>query len=417
MQMKWHPQESTSSSQERHRTDRESRRRSVLVVASHFPEPSQTFVVDHLRGLVKNGWSVHFAARSLDSEGIRKLGLSELAEVSFHVLQAPGREEPFRRIAEMLSVGGLTKLSLMRFVNFRSAVYFASSLRRLLADIDPAIVHAHFAHNGLLASLAMTRARPLLVTFHGYDVLELPRQGAWKPYKIFLDRCDGVVHSEFLQSHVGNHLNTRLHRVTLGVDQELFKRGERPAEWPVPLRLLTVGRLVGPKGHAFAIRALSQLASTHEHLDPRLRVVGKGPQQAELETLVEELNLSEHVNFVGALGHREVAEEMAKADVLLVPSIRLGGSEETFSRVAIEGLASGLPVVGTRIGGLPATIGDAGYVVGPNDPGALASAVAYIVEFESPCTISCRAYARAAEFSIQRMWVDYEDVMNLVGST
>lgn len=397
--------------------DRRFREASVLVIVSRFPEPSQTFVVDHLRGLVRHGWSVHLAARSIDSEGVRKLGLPELEGVRFHLLQAPGRRQPFRRLICMLSLTGVTQISLLRSVTFRAAAYFAPSLRSVITDVDPAVVHAHFAHNGLLAAAAMRARLPLLITFHGYDVLELPRRGGWKPYQLYLDDCDGVVHSSFLEAHVLSRLSIRVHRVTLGVDQELFRHTERPDRWSVPLHLLTVGRLVPQKGHAFAIKALYRLASTRGDLDPGLRIVGNGPERGELEALVAHLGLSDRVHFLGALPYREVAQEMGECDVLLVPSIRLAGSEETFSRVALEGLASGLPVVATKIGGLPDTLGDAGYIVPPNDSTALSDTVSHLIDSESPYSISGRARARASEFSIERMWADYSRVTNLVAQT
>lgn len=387
-----------------------SRDRSILVVVGRFPEFSQTFVVDHVRGLAERGWSVHVAARSIDLDAIEGLGTAEIRIGNVCALDAPTRREPLRRVRHGVASARVHGLSLLRSRNFRSAAYFVPSLQRLLAELRPAVVHAHFAHNGVLAAAATQGQVPVIVNFHGYDVLDLPTRADWTVYRSLLEGSHGIVHSSFLEKQVAAHLNLRLNRVRLGANHDMFQQSTRSSTWGAPLRLLTVGRLVPQKGHAVAIRALPQLARKRPEFDPFLTIVGDGPERSNLEALVSELNLTHRVHFRGALHEKAVAHEMDLSDMLIVPSIRIGEWQESFCRVAIEGLSSGLAVIGTRTGGLPETLGDGGYLVEPGDPGALASTIAALIDAASPETVCRRARQRAAQFSIERMWNDYDSV-------
>ncbi len=139
-----------------------------------------------------------------------------------------------------------------------------------------------------------------------------------------------------------------------------------------------------------------------------------GPYEVRsaLEALARSLGVEAHVRFTGPLSHGGVAERMAEADVLLVPSVATpDGSVEAFGRVAIEGLACGLPVVVSDLGGLPEAVGEVGWRAPPGDPEALAAAVAAVVGAGAPTVHRTRSLARARQlFSNERMWSEYASV-------
>jgi colanic acid/amylovoran biosynthesis glycosyltransferase len=380
--------------------------RSTVVVVDSFPQVSQTFVVDHIRGLAANDWEVHVAARQVDREGLEALGFPAM-DVRVHALSAPSRGQLLARAAALARVAGVRRGPLLRSVSLRSASYFAPALRSLVAAVEPAVLHAHFAHNGLLAAMVAGRDLPVIVTFHGYDVLVLPHSEGWDGYRAFLGDCHGVVHSSFLEEHVGRHLRCSLSRVTLGVDGELFKGAERGDAWSDPLALVTVGRLVPQKGHQVAIEALAHLRSAPTPLDATLTIIGDGPERTRLLELAQRHGVIDRVRFLGPRPSEEVARTMAASDVLLIPSIRFGAWQESFCRVAVEGLASGMAVIGTSTGGLAETIGEGGFVVSPDDPEALAAELISLVTEEVPRDVALRARKRASQFSLRSMWDDY----------
>jgi glycosyltransferase involved in cell wall biosynthesis len=134
---------------------------------------------------------------------------------------------------------------------------------------------------------------------------------------------------------------------------------------------LTVGRLTQQKAYPNLFRAFAQVVKRL----PRstLLVVGRGPLRNELEDLARRLGLLASISFVGF--RSDVASLLAAADAFVTAS-----RYEGMPNVVIEALATGLPVVGTNVGGMPELIQDGanGYLVPPADPDALASAMSRV---------------------------------------
>jgi glycosyltransferase involved in cell wall biosynthesis len=124
--------------------------------------------------------------------------------------------------------------------------------------------------------------------------------------------------------------------------------------------LLCAGRLEPHKGHREAIWAFDVLHYVCEGL--RLVVAGAGPERRRLERFVRRIQMAEHVAFVGV--RADVPDLMAAAEAVLVPSLADGGV-----CVALEAMAAGRPVVGSRLPGLAEVLveGETGFLVPPGD--------------------------------------------------
>ena len=138
-------------------------------------------------------------------------------------------------------------------------------------------------------------------------------------------------------------------------------------DWALKNRdLVFLGRLVSQKGCDTLIDALVRLAV--RGLRPGLTVIGDGPDRAKLARQAEDAGLSGHVQFLGAMKGRALADQLASHRVMVIPS----RYEEPFGIVALEGLASGcIPVVSER-GGLLDAIAGHGFTFPNGDAGALA---------------------------------------------
>ncbi|HEX2730194.1 MAG TPA: glycosyltransferase family 4 protein [Polyangiaceae bacterium] len=172
----------------------------------------------------------------------------------------------------------------------------------------------------------------------------------------------------------------------LAPDQLLLGRiGVDTTSWPAkqeceplqgrPARLLTVARLHSSKGHDDLIRALGLLVA--QGRDIQLRMVGDGPQRAELEEQVNSSGLKSRVTFTGSLAEDQIKDEMRQADVFALAS-----HAEPLGVVYMEAMASGVPTVGTNAGGVGEIItsGEDGLLVEPKNPKALADAIAHILD-------------------------------------
>lgn len=134
--------------------------------------------------------------------------------------------------------------------------------------------------------------------------------------------------------------------------------------------LLFAGRLQPIKGLDLLLRALTHLPNGRS---TRLLVVGgnagKADELAKLTSLVSELGISNKVTFVGAVEHEKMPTFYNAADICVIPSYH-----ESFGLVAVEALASGTPVVASRVGGLATIVkdGETGYLFDERSPEALA---------------------------------------------
>jgi glycosyltransferase involved in cell wall biosynthesis len=132
-----------------------------------------------------------------------------------------------------------------------------------------------------------------------------------------------------------------------------------------------VGRLVPEKGLDTLLEALAENRAARWHLT----VVGDGPDRERLERLATALRLAARVRWLGALPPAALPQVWAELDVLVVASRALPTWAEPAAHVVAEAMAHEVAVVGTSAGATPEVIGDAGLVVPPDDPLALAAAL------------------------------------------
>ena len=154
-------------------------------------------------------------------------------------------------------------------------------------------------------------------------------------------------------------------------DARVFTRRAAPAPRS---DLVFVGRLVSEKGVDLLLEALVQLRK--RQLQPRLTIAGAGPEQMRLENKAREFGLENQVQFVGPKAPEELAEMLNRHRVLVVPS----RYDEPFGVVALEGIACGCVIVGSRGGGLPEAIGPCGITFPNGDAIALADSLAKLLE-------------------------------------
>ena len=160
-----------------------------------------------------------------------------------------------------------------------------------------------------------------------------------------------------------------------GVDLDLFHPAPPATRVPGtrPTHCLAVARLVERKGLGELIRAFALLPRGQFTLE----LVGEGPDRELLRRLTEQLGVAHEVQFSGSLSRAAVAERYRAADLFTLPS-----SAEAFGNVFAEALASGLPIVGSTVGGIPELVehGVNGLLIDPGQPLALARAIQYLAQ-------------------------------------
>jgi len=123
-----------------------------------------------------------------------------------------------------------------------------------------------------------------------------------------------------------------------------------------------VGRLVPEKGVDLLLRALAGVAGSW-----RLMIAGTGPERQGLEALVQRLGLQDRVSFEGHITSLRMPAFYRGLDALVVPSRSRPNWAEQFGRVLIEGMASGVAVIGSNCGEIPNVVGDCGLIFAEDD--------------------------------------------------
>lgn len=179
------------------------------------------------------------------------------------------------------------------------------------------------------------------------------------------------------------HDAARVHLIRNGVDLAQFTPppGRAPAPQE-PLRILCVARLIEPKGLTVLLEACAALRARGLHF--RCEVIG-GPEEplytgylVKLRVLHRQLDLHEHVRFAGPQPSSGVLDAYRRSDLFVLPCVvAANGSKDITPNVVIEAMAMELPVVSTRMTGLPEIVedGTSGVLVPPGDAAALAGAI------------------------------------------
>jgi glycosyltransferase involved in cell wall biosynthesis len=142
--------------------------------------------------------------------------------------------------------------------------------------------------------------------------------------------------------------------IPTGVDAEQFHPGPESGSHPAgaPLRLLFVGRVHREKNLAIVLRQMASLPP-HVRAQVELQVAGDGAQRPELELLARELGLTARVRWLGWQAKHAIPALYRSADVLLNPA-----QYEGLPNVALEAMASGLPVMASDVPGNRAVVQD-----------------------------------------------------------
>ncbi len=242
-------------------------------------------------------------------------------------------------------------------------------------------LHAHFATHPAMAAMAIHRLTgiPFSFTVHAHDLFEHPTLLRQKiEAAAFVAAISRYNRDELLRLAPGAEEKLRI--IHCGVptgDYEELARA-RSAATPVserPLRLLCVAALRPYKGHSILLEACARLRGRMEF---ELRLAGDGPERRRLESRIGGLGLAAQVRLLGWLTLPQVREQLAWADVFVLPSLREpGGRMDGIPVALMEAMASGLPALSSRISGIPELInsGANGWLIEPGDAAGLSEAI------------------------------------------
>lgn len=280
-------------------------------------------------------------------------------------------------------------LHLLPYRGILGYFLMVTAVRKLLRDIRPDIVNAHYA-SGYGTTARLVNHRPWLLSVWGSDVYDFPHKSPLHKWlvKKNLQAASQVASTSHCMADETRQLISGLTDIAItpfGVDLAAYAGIKpEPAEQKSRLIIGTVKTMKPKYGIDTLIEAFALLQKSLQSKpdlvapDIELRLVGGGEQTPELHALAQRLGIADKVNFVGRVPHTQVPQELAKLDIYVALS-RL--DSESFGVAIIEAGAAGRPVVVSDAGGLPEVTVDGvtGFVVPRENPAAAAAAMERLV--------------------------------------
>lgn len=390
----------------------------LAYLVSRYPLTSHTFILREVLALRRAGVEIDtFTVRRPEPEHLLT-GADHEAHDTTHALVPPPLAElaashlralltrPHRYLATLLLAlslrgAGARALLWQLFYFGECVLMWRECGRRGIRHI-----HAHHANVAsdvaLLAAHLGGRGWSWSFTMHGstefFDVREhrLPQKVENARFVV----CVSDHGRSQLMTHVGTGHWDKLRVVHCGLDVSVFRPPERARDGGGQLEILTVGRVVPVKGQSLLVEALPELV--RRGIDARLTVVGDGPQLPELSEHARRLGVADRVELTGSVGQDRIREHYARADVFALPSFAEG-----LPVVLMEAMAMELPVVASRITGVPELVeeGVSGELVVPGRADELIEGLARVLGRDAEARRAMGRAGRAkvlAEFDIER---------------
>jgi colanic acid/amylovoran biosynthesis glycosyltransferase len=185
----------------------------------------------------------------------------------------------------------------------------------------------------------------------------------------------------------------------MGVDCARFSGSTKRWDGTSPLKIVSVGRLSEMKGHRYLVQSVSELLDEGCALD--LRILGAGDCLEDLRAQIASAGHSSQISLLGARSSQEVRSTLDESHIFALTGVpAANGQIETQGVVFAEAQAMGLPVIASRIGGIPCSLvdGETGILCNPMDVTAIKDAIRFFVRNPNEIT----AFGHAGRAFVQQ---------------
>ncbi|MCB9437104.1 MAG: glycosyltransferase family 4 protein [Anaerolineales bacterium] len=351
--------------------------------------PPETFIERKIDGLVAQGVEVTVCASGIKSS--RKTAHSNLSLINLNPVSLQQKVNRLLLLLYKIPRFPVRAIRMWRIVSLHRQALWEKL--RVFLQILPLVSHKpdiiHFEWNSAAITyhfLTDILNCPMVVSCRGAQIQIAPLN----PLRKDIDDGLPITFEKASAAHCVSHAISETAQgygldpnkawiITPAVDPYLFCP-IAAKEYKGILTVLTTGSVIWRKGYEYAVYAIRQLVD--KGVQVRYEIIG-GHQKDEYNRLlytINDLDLENHVCYLGKLNPSEVLERLQAADVFLLSSL-----SEGISNAVLEAMACGIPVVTTDVGGMREAVTDGveGFVVPPRDPHAIADALSKLVESPS----------------------------------
>lgn len=259
-----------------------------------------------------------------------------------------------------------------------------SKIKEAITQYSPDVIHVHHAFTPtplLTLYIAEKMGMPKILTNHSAagnstnSILTLMSCKGLMFLRYFIAKADRVISvskcaATFIENLLGNDVESII--IPNGVNVHRFHPPKNEVDTSL---VLFVGRLVHRKGVHVLIKAFSRVVE--EEAEAKLLIAGEGYMKPFLQMRVKQLKLEGKIKFLGKISEEKLANVYRSSRIVVIPSLY----RESFGMVALEAMASGRPIIATRVGGLPEIIQDGknGFLTPPGDHEKLAEKIVQLL--------------------------------------
>jgi glycosyltransferase involved in cell wall biosynthesis len=370
----------------------------IAYMMSRFPRITETFILFEIVELIRQGLDIRVYPLLREQDTVQHPDAEDLmARVQYLPFLSPAilganlsyllrRPRVYLRMLAEVVIG-----------TFRSANFFFGTLGILPKTVRFAYlmerdgiehIHAHFATHPALAALIIHRLTgiPFSFTAHGSDIhIDQSLLGPKIVASAFTVMISDY-NQQFVLDHTRADLAPKMRIVRCGVDPDVFTERSGDRDPHAPFQILCVASFRDVKGHRYLIEACARLQE--RGLPFTCHLVGDGPLRATIEKQVRRLRLQDRITLHGSQSRPDVVRRMQSADVVVLPSILAPrGNREGIPVTLMEAMACGLPVVSSRLSGIPELVKhrETGLLTEPTDSVAIADALQQLAEDPTLC--------------------------------
>jgi colanic acid/amylovoran biosynthesis glycosyltransferase len=356
----------------------------VLYIVSLFPCWSETFIVREINEMIRLGVDVRIMSLKPASE---KMVQSDAAALADRVIYPASFAKTLFATLGALVRHPVRELSTLCRI-FLSMHTYPQSLAKTLVvwwrtlgllavtkEISPRHIHAHWATYPSTAAWLLSErlSIPFSFTAHAHDIFLENHLLSQKMRTAAFTVAISTFNRDYLMERVAEASTAKINIVHCGVSPDLFPmviEGRREHQ------LLAIGRLDEIKGFVYLVEACALLKA--RGVSFQCDIVGSGPLEPSMRQQITTLNLESHVQLLGARKQEEVRAMLQSASLFVLPSVVTSRGDRDGIPVALmEAMASGTPVISTRVSGIPELIEHdvTGLLATPGDAASLADAI------------------------------------------